>query len=106
MSLIKSEMTEKNRYELEFSVDHDTFEAAINKVYRKSVKNINVPGFRKGKAPRSIIEKMYGTGTARRLRGGRKGFCARDRRPARVRYRLHRRERPRHEGCRLCQARG
>ena len=62
MSLIKSEMTEKNRYELEFSVDHDTFETAINKVYRKSVKNINVPGFRKGKAPRSIIEKMYGTG--------------------------------------------
>ncbi len=62
MSLIKSEKTENNRFELEFSVDHDTFESAINKVYRKSVKNINVPGFRKGKAPRAIIEKMYGTG--------------------------------------------
>ncbi|MBR7185166.1 MAG: trigger factor [Clostridia bacterium] len=62
MSLIKAEKTENNRYTLEFSVDHDTFENAINKVYRKSVKNINVPGFRKGKAPRSIIEKMYGTG--------------------------------------------
>lgn len=62
MSLTKAEKIETNRYALEFSVDRDTFEQAVNKVYHKSVKNINVPGFRRGKAPRSVIEKMYGTG--------------------------------------------
>ena len=62
MSLTKKDMIEKNKYELEFSIDKKTFDDAVMKVYRKSVKNINVPGFRKGKAPKSIIEKMYGTG--------------------------------------------
>ena len=62
MSLTKSEVIEKNRYELQFSVDKATFDNAVNAVYRKQVKSISVPGFRKGKAPRSIIEKMYGTG--------------------------------------------
>lgn len=62
MSLTKSEVIEKNRYELQFSVDKATFDAAVENVYRKQVKSISVPGFRKGKAPRSIIEKMYGTG--------------------------------------------
>ena len=62
MSLTKSELIEKNQYELQFSVDTATFDAAVDKVYRKQVKSIAVPGFRKGKAPKSIIEKMYGTG--------------------------------------------
>ena len=62
MSLTKSELIEKNRYELQFSVDKATFDAAVSAVYRKQVKSITVPGFRKGKAPRSVIEKMYGTG--------------------------------------------
>ena len=62
MSLTKSEVIEKNRYELQFSVDKATFDVAVSAVYRKQVKNITVPGFRKGKAPRSVIEKMYGTG--------------------------------------------
>ena len=62
MSLTKSELIEKNQYELQFSVDKATFDAAVDKVYRKQVKSIAVPGFRKGKAPKSIIEKMYGTG--------------------------------------------
>ena len=62
MSLTKCEVIEKNRYELQFSVDKATFDAAVSAVYRKQVKSITVPGFRKGKAPRSIIEKMYGTG--------------------------------------------
>ena len=62
MSLTKSEVIEKNRYELQFSVDKETFEAAVQAVYRKQVKSITIPGFRKGKAPRSIIEKMYGKG--------------------------------------------
>ena len=62
MSLTKSELIEKNKYELHISVDKATFDAAVDKVYRKQVKSITVPGFRKGKAPKSIIEKMYGTG--------------------------------------------
>ncbi len=62
MSLTKCELIEKNKYELQFSVDKATFDAAVDKVYRKQVKSITVPGFRKGKAPKSIIEKMYGKG--------------------------------------------
>ena len=62
MTLIKSEKTEKSTYTLEFSVDKETFEKAVNKVYNKQKASINVPGFRKGKAPRSIIERMYGKG--------------------------------------------
>ncbi len=50
-----------NSYELVVNVDGETFDKAINKVYKKQVKSINVPGFRKGKAPRRMIEKMYGT---------------------------------------------
>ena len=62
MSLTKKESIEKNRFELQFSVDKATFDAAVTKVYKRQVSKINVPGFRKGKAPRSIIEKMYGSG--------------------------------------------
>ena len=62
MSLQKSELIDKNQYELTFDVDRATFDAAVDKVYRRSAKKINVPGFRRGKAPRSIIEKMYGKG--------------------------------------------
>ncbi len=62
MKIIKAEKTEKSAYELEIAVEKEVFEEACTKVYRKQVKNINVPGFRKGKAPRAIIEKMYGKG--------------------------------------------
>ncbi len=62
MSLIKSEMTDKSVYTLEFSVDKDTFNKAISNAYRKQAGKITVPGFRKGKAPRAVIEKMYGKG--------------------------------------------
>ena len=62
MSAVKTSQIEKNLYEITFSIDHDTFEKAVNAAYRKSVKNINIPGFRRGKAPRAIIEKMYGKG--------------------------------------------
>lgn len=60
MSLISSNEIEKNTYELKVSVDKETFADAVNKNYKKQVKKINIPGFRKGKAPRAIIEKMYG----------------------------------------------
>ncbi len=62
MTLIKAEKSEKSTYLLEFSVDKETFNAAVNKVYRKQVGSINIPGFRKGKAPRSVVERMYGKG--------------------------------------------
>ena len=62
MSLIKTENIEKNRYELQIAVDSAKFNAAVSAVYHKQAKNITVPGFRKGKAPRAIIEKMYGAG--------------------------------------------
>lgn len=62
MTLIKAEKTEKTTVILEFSVDKETFDAEVTRVYRKQAANITVPGFRKGKAPRSIIERMYGKG--------------------------------------------
>ena len=60
MSLVKAEKTDKNQYTLEFLVDKAAFEAAIENAYRRRVKRINIPGFRPGRASRSIIEKMYG----------------------------------------------
>ncbi len=62
MSLIKKELTEKSGFVMEFSVSKEIYEKAEMAAYRKNVKSINVPGFRKGKAPKSIIEKMYGKG--------------------------------------------
>ncbi|MBQ9922266.1 MAG: trigger factor [Clostridia bacterium] len=60
--LKKTNNPEKNVVELELLIAKDAFEAEVTKVYKKNVPKINVPGFRKGKAPRSIIEKMYGKG--------------------------------------------
>ena len=62
MKLTKSEVIEKNKYELQFSVDKATFDKAVEAVYRKQVKNMTIPGFRKGKAPMSVVKKMYGEG--------------------------------------------
>ena len=62
MSLKKTTELEKNHFELEFDIEKSKFDEATERVYRKEVKKINVPGFRKGKAPRSIIERMYGKG--------------------------------------------
>lgn len=57
---VKVEKTEKNMVELEFEVSKEDFESAVQRSYIKNVKSINIPGFRKGKAPRKIIEGMYG----------------------------------------------
>lgn len=62
MSLKSTNKVETNKHELVVEVDGKTFENAVNAVYRKEVKKINIAGFRKGKAPRAIIEKMYGEG--------------------------------------------
>ena len=62
MALKSTKVVETNVYEIEFDASKEIFDAAVEKVYRKEVKKINIPGFRKGKAPRSIIEKMYGKG--------------------------------------------
>lgn len=55
------EKTEKNVVTFEFSISGDEFKAAIEKAYRQNVGKINVQGFRRGKAPRQIIEKYYGS---------------------------------------------
>lgn len=60
MSLKNSKKVDTNRYELEISIDAESFQNAIKDAYRKNRSKINVPGFRKGKAPLSIIEKFYG----------------------------------------------
>ncbi len=58
---IKVEKTEnKNEVKLEFTIEATKFDEAIKKVYLKSAKYFNIPGFRKGKAPMNIVEKYYG----------------------------------------------
>ncbi len=60
MSLIKKELTEKNGYVIEFSVSREIYAKAELEAYKKNVKSINVPGFRKGKAPMHVIKTFYG----------------------------------------------
>ena len=62
MKVTSVEKKEKSTVELTIQVEADAFEAAVQKAYEKERKNIGVPGFRKGKAPRKIIEGMYGSG--------------------------------------------
>ena len=52
MSLKAANQKETNRVELEVEVDAATFEAAVQKAYRKNIGKLNVPGFRRGNAPR------------------------------------------------------
>ena len=62
MSLKASNKIETNVYELEITISGEDFRAAVLRVYNKKKTNITVPGFRKGKAPKHIIETMYGKG--------------------------------------------
>ena len=59
---IKIEKLENNVVKLEIAVDAETFEHGMEKSYKKNAQSFNIPGFRKGKAPRKIIEKAYGEG--------------------------------------------
>lgn len=56
---VKNEQIEKNLVKLTFEVSAEEFAKAINKVYVKNAKKFNIPGFRKGKAPKAVIEKYY-----------------------------------------------
>ena len=60
MNLISCEKLEKSMVEIQFSIDADTFKKAVNNAFKRESKKYAIPGFRKGKAPRSMIEKMYG----------------------------------------------
>lgn len=60
MSLVSTNKIDANKFELEIAADAAAFEAAIEKAYKKARKKINVNGFRKGNAPRKMIEKLYG----------------------------------------------
>ena len=60
MSLVKCEKLEHSMVELEFSVSAEDFKAAVDKAAKREGKKYTVPGFRKGKAPRHLIEKLYG----------------------------------------------
>lgn len=59
---VTKEQQEKNSVKLTITVDAETFEKGVQKAYLKNVKKIALPGFRKGKAPRKIIEQYYGAG--------------------------------------------
>ena len=59
---LQVEKLEKNMAKLTIEVSAEEFDAAIEKAYQKNKGKINIQGFRKGKAPRQMIEKMYGVG--------------------------------------------
>ncbi len=60
MELKKNEKLENSRVELEIAIDAATFGDAVSKAFKKNASKFNIPGFRKGKAPRHLIEQMYG----------------------------------------------
>ncbi len=62
MALTNVNKKENHEAEVEFSIDAAVFEAAVNAAFKKNASKMTVPGFRKGKAPRKMIEKLYGTG--------------------------------------------
>ena len=60
MNIKSSEKKENSAVELVIEVEAAEFQAAIDKVYNRQRKNISIPGFRKGKVPRRMVEKFYG----------------------------------------------
>lgn len=59
---VKVERKENNLVELEVTVEREEFEKYVDMAFRKNAHKVNIPGFRHGKAPRKVIEKMYGSG--------------------------------------------
>ncbi len=62
MSLKSVNKPAGNETELEISIDRESFDKAVLEAYKKNVGRMNIPGFRRGKAPKAIVEKMYGKG--------------------------------------------
>ncbi len=62
MSLKSCNKVSTNEFELEIAVSPEEFNKEVDKIYRRDIKKISVPGFRKGKAPRAFVEKYYGEG--------------------------------------------
>ena len=60
MNLISCEKLEKSMVELQFSIDAEAFRTAVSAAFKRESKKYTVPGFRKGHAPRAVIERMYG----------------------------------------------
>lgn len=60
MGLVSTNKIDATKYELTVNVDADGFEKAVQDAYMKARKRININGFRKGKAPRKMIEQLYG----------------------------------------------
>lgn len=60
MSLVSTNKIDATKYELEIKIDAEGFEKAVQNAYIKARKRISVNGFRKGKAPRKMIEQIYG----------------------------------------------
>ena len=58
MKLLNVKDIATNEKEIEFSIDRAAFDAEVNNVYKKNASKFNVPGFRRGKAPKAFIEKM------------------------------------------------
>lgn len=57
---VKIERAEKNQVKLEIEVEANVFDECMNKAFNKNKSRFNIPGFRKGKAPRSMVERYYG----------------------------------------------
>ncbi len=62
MNLTSTKKIETNVVEIEVAVGAEEFKAAVDRAFKKAAPKISLPGFRKGKAPRALIEKMYGEG--------------------------------------------
>lgn len=61
MSLKNFKETETNKVEMDIVISKETFENAVNAVFKRNAKSISIPGFRKGKATRGLVEKFYGS---------------------------------------------
>ena len=60
MALTSSNKVDSNRWELEIEISPEDFNRAVDKIYSREKNRITIPGFRKGKAPKSFVEKYYG----------------------------------------------